>query len=313
MARGGTQMPCNTHAAPLQAPSALRYRIGVDGGGTGTRARLTDADGALLGTGQAGPSGLGQGIEQAWLNIGQAIANAFGDAGLEPAPPGICALGLGLAGANVQERCQALLRAAPGYWHVALDTDGYASVLGAHAGRPGAVVAAGTGTVGEALKRNGERVMVGGWGFPIGDEGSGAWLGFQAMRLAERACDGRAPTGALAQAIWGRIGPQRQALLAWCETAGQFAYAQLAPLVFDTEAVDPQAADLLAGAVGALEGVAKALDPAGDLPLVVTGSIGRRLAARLAPALLARCVAPAGDATDGALRLLPPVFAEQRP
>jgi glucosamine kinase len=291
----------NDVSPPLERMS---YLIGIDGGGTGTRARLARTDGTLIGEGQAGPSGLGQGIEQAWRHVGQATAAAFGAAGLEMAPPATCGIGLGLAGAHVPERCEAFLKVAPAFAHIALDTDAYTAVLGAHAGRPGAVVAAGTGSVGEALRRHGERVSVGGWGFLIGDEGGGAWLGLRAMREAHRACDGRAPAGPLVHKIWQIAGRDRESLLAWCERAGQHAYAQLAPLIFDTEAADPRSARLLADAVSALESIARALDPAGDLPLAVTGSIGQRLTPRFSAALAARIVSPAGDAADGALQLL---------
>lgn len=294
--------------SPLHPPrpvtASISYLIGVDGGGTGTRARLTDAAGAVLGEGRAGPSGLGQGIDQAWRHIEQAVVEAFREARLDPAPLAFCGIGLGLAGAHVPERCAALLQAAPRYAHIALDTDAYTAVLGAHAGQPGAVVAAGTGSVGEAVRRNGERVSVGGWGFLIGDEGGGAWLGLRAMREAHRACDGRAPAGALVQKVWQIAGRDRESLLSWCEHAGQHAYAQLAPLIFDTEKADPRSAQLLADAVSALESIARALDPAGELPLALTGSIGQRLAPRFSAALAARLVSPAGDAADGALRLL---------
>ena len=86
-------------------PTAIRYHIGIDGGGTRTRARLASAEGAVLGFAASGPSALGQGIEQAWKHIAQAVDYAFADAGLAPAPRGQCALGLGLAGANVRQRC----------------------------------------------------------------------------------------------------------------------------------------------------------------------------------------------------------------
>lgn len=284
--------------------ASVRYLVGIDGGGTGTRARLTRVDGAVLGEGQSGPSGLGQGIEQAWRHIGQAAATAFRRAGLAPALPAECGIGLGLAGAHVPERCEHLLKAAPSFAHIALDTDAYTAVLGAHAGQPGAVVAAGTGSVGEAVRRGGERISVGGWGFMIGDEGGGAWLGLRAMREAHRACDGRAPAGPLVQEVWRIAGRDRETLLAWCERAGQHAYAQLAPLIFDTEPADPRSARLLADAVSALESIARALDPAGELPLAVTGSIGQRLAPRFASELAKRIVEPAGDAADGALQLL---------
>jgi glucosamine kinase len=61
---------------------------------------------------------------------------------------------------------------------------------------------------------------------------------------------------------------------------------------------------LLNDAAQALDAIALALDPEGRLPLVVSGSIGQRLQSRLAPSVRARLVAPAGDAIDGALRLI---------
>ena len=57
--------------SPFLAGSAaapVRFWIGVDGGGTHTRARLFDAGGHALGEGLARPSTLGQGLEQAWLH-----------------------------------------------------------------------------------------------------------------------------------------------------------------------------------------------------------------------------------------------------
>src|SRR5688500_14881878 len=102
------------------------YLIGVDGGGSGTRARLTTCDGRVLGHGEAGPSGLSQGVGQAWRHVGEAVDAAFCAAGLPAAPPGRCAIGLGLAGAGLDERRAAFLREAPPYAVLAVDTDGHA-------------------------------------------------------------------------------------------------------------------------------------------------------------------------------------------
>ncbi len=295
--------PCHFALIPGQ-PALVRYVIGVDGGGMGTRARLESSDGEPLAAAAAGPSALGQGVAQSWANVRQAIVEAFREAGLPPTSSSESAIGLGLSGANVALRRDTFLLAARGFAHIALDTDAYTALLGAHAGMPGAIVAAGTGSVGEALRRNGERVSVGGWGFPVGDEGSGAWLGLRAMRRAHHALDGCAPADPLVRAVWDVAGSTRDALLAWCERAGQHAYAQLAPLVFDAESSDPWAASLLDAGARSLEAMATALDPEGDLPLVVYGTIGQRLQQRFEPTVLARCVTPAGDAVDGAIRLI---------
>jgi glucosamine kinase len=283
----------------------IDYIIGVDGGGTGTRARLCRPDGSVLGNGEAGPSALGQGVSQAWVHIQRAVLRAFESAGMRPPPLDTCALGLGLSGAHVQSRRDAFLSTAPAaYARIVLEDDGTTSLYGALQGRAGAVVAAGTGSIGEAVRADGQRVTVNGWGFGIGDEGSGAWLGQRAVRHAHRAQDGREPAGPLAEALWSSIGRTREAMLGWGEGAGQSAYAQLAPLVFEMESRDETAASLLRDAVRALEATARALDPSESLPLVVVGSIGLRLKPRLAPGFRSRLVEPAGDSADGALYLV---------
>ncbi|TMH62940.1 MAG: ATPase [Betaproteobacteria bacterium] len=284
--------------------ATIRYVIGIDGGGTGTRARLTRTDGEVLGYAQAGPSALGQGLQQAWNNVSQAIERSFHSAKVHGWEPEECAVGLGLAGAIVASQKRDFMQAANRFGEIELANDGYTALLGAHGGRPGALVAAGTGSIGEALRDDGRHVSVGGWGYPVGDEGSGAWLGMRAMREAQHATDGRGASGPLVRAVWAVAGDSREALLAWCEKAGQHAYAGLAPLVFDTEAADTRAAQLLNDAARALGGIALALDPDGRLPLVVSGSIGGRLQLRLTPSIRARLVEPAGDAVDGALHLI---------
>jgi glucosamine kinase len=176
--------------------------------------------------------------------------------------------------------------------------------MGAHDGRPGAIIAVGTGAVGEALHADGRRIAVSGWGFPVGDEGSGAWLGLRAMQIAHRALDGRAPAGTLAQAVWRRTSDRRDSLLEWCSRAGQHDYAQLAPLVFECADTDAAAQALVRDVAQEIEDMALALDPGLKLPIVLLGSIGLRMAERLPAALRARIVEAAGDAVDGAHRLV---------
>lgn len=288
-------------AAPHRHP---RHLIGIDGGGTGTRARLISVHGEVLGFGEAGPSSLARGIDAAWAQVRLAASRACAAAGLSEMRGADCALGLGLAGANVRALAEAFVQSAPPYAGLVLESDAYTALLGAHGGRPGAIVAAGTGSVGEALHPDGRRIEVGGWGFPAGDEGSGAWLGLRAMRHAQQAVDGRVAAGSLARAVWRVAGGDAQALLAWCGGAGQARYAELAPLVFETAPDDAMAERLLAHATRALEAMARTLDPTGRLPLALVGSVGRRLAPRLAPELRQRCVEPQADAADGALHLI---------
>ena len=280
-----------------------KYLIGIDGGGTSTRAVVARLEGPVLGRGQAGPSALGQGVPQAWHNIQIAVQRACAAGGLSMPAWELCALGAGLSGVGNAAWRDSFLAAQPGLAHLAVDGDAFAMLLGAHEGAPGAIVAAGTGSVAEALRADGSREIVGGFGFPSGDEGSGAWLGLQAVRHAQAALDGRANAGPLALHVHKLCGRDRAALQGWCARAGQFAYATLAPAVFDYEADDPAAAALLLQATAALEAMAWAIDFGGRLPLAACGSIGKRLAPRMSPAVRSRLVEPAADAATGALML----------
>ncbi len=198
----------------------------------------------------------------------------------------------------------AFLAADPGFARLAAETDSFTMLLGAHGGQPGVILIAGTGSIAEALHADGSRATVGGWGFPVGDEGSGAWLGLDAVRHGQAALDGRANPSPLARRVWMHCGDEREALQAWCAAAGQFEFAQLARAVFDTEAADPHSAALLQRAVEALEDLALAVDPRGRLPLAASGSIAERLAPRMRPALRGRLVQPRDNAVAGALSLI---------
>ena len=309
-----TRPPVMVEAAVLEG---IRCVIGVDGGGTLTRVRLRaarcPASTPFVGEGMAGPSALGQGTAQAWRHIGDAVANAFAKAGEAPIAPAHCVIGLGLSGVHHTPWRDAFLAANPGYAGIAVHPDSHAALIGAHGGQPGLIVIAGTGSVGEAMYADGTSARVGGWGFPSGDEGSGASLGLRAAQVAQFAMDGRGPSGRLAEAVLAVTGKSTAQLQAWCALARQFEYASLAPLVFDAEPTDPVAADLIAGAVEAIEATLFALDPAAELPLVMLGSIGQRLQRRLSTWEQARCVRPAGDAMDGALRLARQIASKPEP
>lgn len=290
----------------------VEFLVGVDGGGTATRALVARRDGRVLGQGHAGPSALGQGIDKAWVQIQLAIAAAFESATLATPSWERCALGAGLSGVSNRPWRDEFVARNVGFAMLIAETDSFTMLLGAHGGRPGAIVAAGTGSIGEVLRPDGSRLCVGGWGFPVSDEGSGAWLGLRAVRLAQCAMDGRINAGPLVRHVWATCGDTRDSLQAWCDHAGQFAYAQLAPAVFSNEAADPAAAQLLGKAVSSLDAIALALDPQGGLPLAVCGSIGRRLADRLSPAVRSRLVDAADGPAAGALTLIRRAVDEQR-
>jgi glucosamine kinase len=284
----------------------IDYLIGVDGGGTGTRVRLArfSPDGVIeLAQGSSGPSGLGLGIARAWAAVQDAVGQAFAAAGIEQPPLERMAIGLGLAGVHNGQWAQAFVDADPGYAALRLETDALTTLLGAHGGDPGAIVAIGTGSVGEVLLADGTRREVGGWGFPAGDEASGGWIGLAAINHIEQVLDGRRPGSAFADAVVEACGGNRAAIQVWLGQATQTTYASLAPLVLQ-HADDPAARAILTRAGEEAAAIARALDPDGTLPLALCGGLGAALRDWLPPALAARARAPEGDSARGALRMI---------
>ncbi len=279
----------------------IEYLIGVDGGGTGTRVRLAGANGAELAQAQSGPSGLGLGIDRAWAAINDAVTRAFAEIGLTT-PMGSSAIGLGLAGVHNKQWALQFEQANPGYSKLRLETDGYTTLMGAHQGRPGVIIALGTGSVGQALLDDGSQREVGGWGFPSGDEASGGWIGLRAINHIQQVLDGRRPVSPFAQALINACGGSRDAIQVWLGSATQTSFASLAPLVIEHAPHNSTARGLLEAAGAEVALMAAALDPSGKLPLALCGGLGAPMRQYL-PATLVTGL-PHGDAASGALRMI---------
>ncbi|KQQ86813.1 BadF/BadG/BcrA/BcrD ATPase family protein [Massilia sp. Leaf139] len=282
----------------------IEYLIGVDGGGTGTRVRLADPNGAELAQASGGPSGLSHGIDKAWVTILAAIGEACAVADIGSPPLSSMAIGLGLAGVHNKDWAAQFVAADPGFAALVLDTDGFSTLMGAHGGQPGAIVAIGTGSVGEAMRLDGAKVEVGGWGFPAGDEASGAWMGLRALNHIEQVLDGRVADGPLARDVIAACGGNRDAVQIWLGRANQTAYAGLARFVVQHGDTDPVARAILEHAGREVASIADALDPGHTLPLALCGGLGEVLLAWLPPDTRARCLPPQGDSARGALLMI---------
>ncbi|SIN81672.1 BadF/BadG/BcrA/BcrD ATPase family protein [Paraburkholderia phenazinium] len=278
------------------------FLIGVDGGGSGTRVVLGDAHGRELALAASGPSGLGLGIERAWQAILAGCTEAFRQAGVAPQWER-CVLGCGLAGFNNPDWLAAFHAQAPKLAGLAVEHDAYTTLLGAHGGAHGVIVALGTGSVAAAADGVGEYRIASGFGFPSGDEASGAWLGLRIVVYAQQALDGRAPLDELAQALLERVGAQdRDGLIVWLCNANQTAYASLAPIVI-AHASHPFAARLLKEAGEEIGKMITALDASGELPVALCGGLGQPLRDYVPQHLQARLRAPLGDSAHGAWQL----------
>ncbi|WP_445619038.1 BadF/BadG/BcrA/BcrD ATPase family protein [Kushneria sp. Sum13] len=280
--------------------------VGVDGGGSGTRL-MAQWQGHCVEV-SGGPSGLALGVTQAWHTILALLDEARQALGAT-LPLEQCHMALGLAGANQRSWRDAFCQAAPALAGLRLESDAFTTLVGAHQGQPGAIVALGTGSVGEALHGDGRRVSVGGYGFPSGDEASGAWLGLRASRHAQHALDGRVAPDDFSRALCEMMSTLANApvtcaatLTHWLSSADQTRFAALAPVVI--EHGDHPAAQVLLHQAG--EDIAlmyQALDQGEQLPLALCGGLAPTLASRVPQTLGHVLVHPRGSSVEGALRL----------
>jgi N-acetylglucosamine kinase-like BadF-type ATPase len=175
--------------------------LGVDGGGTMTRAIITNSVHQVLGEGMAGPSNpLRVGVSSAAAAVREAFDKACDAARVQRSE--IVAAEIGLAGvrrADVRASMYNALKVL-GISELEVVTDADIALFGATKGEPGLVIIAGTGSICCGRSARGKRGCAGGWGPIAGDEGSGSWIARQALRAVARASDGRGPITLLAQA-----------------------------------------------------------------------------------------------------------------
>jgi N-acetylglucosamine kinase-like BadF-type ATPase len=177
--------------------------LGFDGGQSHSLAVLADGRGHILGAGLAGPSDhLGDpgGVERLERAVIGAVRAAFASAALPiQRLRGAC---FALSGA-LQDRGrkeEILARCVDADLWV-LRHDAESALAGATMGRPGVVVIAGTGSVAYGEDGRGHALLVGGWGYLMGDEGSAYWIALQALSAATKGADGRGPETSLRQEL----------------------------------------------------------------------------------------------------------------
>ena len=283
--------------------AAQQYLLGVDGGGTTCRARLTDRAGTVLGQGLAGPCNIRLGAAVAWAEIHRACGAAFAAAGLPAAAMGQTVAVFGLAGAAQASHLQDFLAQPQPFAALEVTGDAVIACLGAFGGADGAILITGTGSAGFGLV-DGRQITAGGWGFELSDHGSGAWIGRRALELAVQGWDGLADAGALGAAVLARFGGTPFGVIDWVGSARPAEYAALVPLVLEQAAAgDTAAAALLEEAAGHAAAVLLRLRALGAPRLALVGGLAGVLAPRLPGAVQDLLVSPQDDALSGALIL----------
>jgi glucosamine kinase len=276
---------------------------GVDGGGTGCRARIQDAEGRLLGTGIAGPAALRVGIDRSLAEVVKACRAALEEAGLGAEVLGSVHAAVGLAGVGRKGALEELMQRPHPFRSVAYVHDATIACIGAHGVRDGGIVIVGTGSVGFAVV-GGREVRVGGYGFPISDEGSGADVGLHAIRLALRAYDDRAVDSSLTRDVMTRFHNDPFEAVAWMDPATATDYATFAPLVMrHADAGDPVARRIVRDAAEQIDELVRRLAECGASRIALLGGLASSMQPWLAPDVQRRLVPVEGDAVDGALHL----------
>lgn len=158
--------------------------LGIDGGGTSLRVVVVDAALQVLAEARGetvNPSVVGHEIAAA--RVQAAITDVLTQVGL-PAEA-ITGVGVGIAGAAPDHSAEWLattLSVVLPNVPQALASDVEIALVGAHGQREGMLLLAGTGSAAYGVNAAGEARLVGGWGYLIGDEGSGYWMGRQALK-----------------------------------------------------------------------------------------------------------------------------------
>jgi glucosamine kinase len=279
------------------------YFLGVDAGGTASKSRLTDETGRILGTGRSGPANTRVGLEVLHATLLDVCNQALTEAGLTPDQIASVRCGMGIAGINRQGMKPQVQALEFPFTAIQMTSDAMIANLGAHMGGDGAILILGTGSVG-LVKRGEDSFSIGGYGFPISDEGSGAALGLSAIRHALRALDGRTRPTPLSQAITKQFEHAIPRVIAWMDEAAPGDYASFAPLVMDyAENGDEIALSIVRDAALHVERFIETIVARGAARCVLVGGLAERMKPWLRARIVAELQDPLGDALDGALIL----------
>ena len=300
--------------------------VGVDGGGTKTRALLADERGERIAEAiGAGSAVKPQEIDRSAGIIAGVVRDLLEHGDHARSRPRVLCVGVAGVGRDAERQ---------GLWeslvalHVAdevvVQTDLAVALDDAFGDGPGVLLIAGTGSSAFGRGPTGTCARCGGWGPNIGDEGGGAWIGKRALSVVAAASDGREPETALTGAVLtAAAAAETSELIRWAAAATPATFATLAPIVMAVaDAGDLRANSIVSLAVEELALHVRALarqlftDERASIPVAFTGgllrkgsSFRKRLEHRLKTAvpgaqIHSEEIDPARGAVRGALRQL---------
>lgn len=287
----------------------MTFVLGIDGGGTSCRAALATADGRVLGRAKSGAANIRTDLTGARANIVEAARQAFLAAGQDPDLIPDTPAVLGLAGANVGTYRQQLEAILP-FSTSRVETDAEIALEGAVGSGDGAMAILGTGTA-YMVRHDGRSRAVGGWGFQVGDQGSGARIGRDLLEQTLLAHDGIRPGSPLTAEMLAVFRNNPQDVVEFTTNAKPGDFGGFAPKVFDHAAKgDAVATWIVDRAVADVEAALGVLELRAGDPLCLLGGLGPLYAPRLSPRHRDLLRPALDDALGGAVRMAARLFAQ---
>lgn len=297
--------------------------VGADVGGSKTAVAVSDGERILArASGRGAAVRPGRALPSA-ATIAEVVRLALGEIGRRRA--GVLVVGAAGAGrAPERDELQAALRSEDLAERVLVTTDIEIALAAAFGDGPGLVLSAGTGSVAVARAAGGTLHRVGGYGWQMGDEGSGYAIGRAALGAVSRAQDGRGPDTALtARLLAATRSASFDDLVRWAAGASPAEVAGLAPAALEVAAAgDPVAQGIADSAARELAELARRLLPKlegiSPVRVALTGGLLDG-SATLRRAVLARLARESGlqpiegtiEAALGAVHLAKTVSGEQ--
>lgn len=281
--------------------------IAIDGGGTSCRFALQHAAGTVVI--KRGCANVYSAPDAALDTLRNGLAELARQAGMSltdlssiPAYAGLAGVIDAEDGAAVAEELLLDL--------VRVEDDRPAAVVGALGDRDGSLIGIGTGSF-LARQVGGQLQLAGGYGFQVGDEGSGAWLGKRLLQYCLHVLDGIADETPVTRHCINRFGGEATAIVRFALTAKPGDYGRYAPQVTAAAAAgDPSACAVMQEGADYICAVLDALGHCAGDTLCMAGSVAPHYAEFL-PQGIASGITPAqGEALDGAL-ILARRFAEE--
>lgn len=273
--------------------------VGVDAGGTCCRARLVDSNGVILSTATGGPANFYQHGLEAVKNIETLIENCCRQASVSLTD---IAVGLGAAGAELPESKELLKNWQHPYKNLVYVNDAHIACLGAHSVN-GAILIVGTGLAGYRVSAK-ESELISGWGFPLADIGSAAWLGLRAIQQTLYTVEQVSEPSELTHQVLEFFDNDPRSIVSWAKLARSTDYGQLAPMVTYNWQNDSNSSIIIEQQIEYLSSLCVRLHGKEQLNVALMGGLSEFVGHILPTSVQRYLTLPQSDALDGAIRLI---------